>query len=98
MLKVRSIASTNFGSFRPDPAALYDISSSARLVLYMAVIRVTHVWHILLCASVLLLFYFGGRMAGLEERTTRHKQPAFAPDTRGPLSSNQRGKKLLTAV
>jgi len=59
----------------------------------MAVIRVTHVWHILLCASVLFLFYFGGRMAGLEERTTRHKQPAFAPDKRGPLNSAQRGLK-----
>jgi len=93
VLTVRSFASTYLGPLRPDPAVLHDIGSLARLVLDMAVIRFTHVWHILLCATVLLLFYFGGRMAGLEERTSRFKQPAFIPDTRGPLNSAQRGLK-----
>eukprot|EP00092_Neocalanus_flemingeri_P025067 GFUD01027183.1.p1 GENE.GFUD01027183.1~~GFUD01027183.1.p1 ORF type:complete len:525 (+),score=91.97 GFUD01027183.1:151-1725(+) len=59
----------------------------------MAVPRVAYVWYILLSTSVLFLFYFGGRMAGLEERTARFKQPAFTPDTRGPINSAQRGLK-----
>ena len=75
-------------------AALHDIRSCARLVLGMYLSRVAYVWYVLLSVSVLLLFYFGGRMVGMEERTTRFRQPAFTPDIRGPLHSAQRGKKM----
>jgi len=59
----------------------------------MHVSRVAYMWHVLLCVSVLLLFYLGGRMAGFEERTARFRQPAFTSDTRSQSNSAQRGLK-----
>jgi len=73
--------------------ALHEISSLAGQVLDMYMSRVAYVWYVLLTVSVLLLFYFGGRMAGMEDRTARFRQPAFTPDTRSPLNSAKRGLK-----
>jgi len=72
---------------------LHERRGCAGQVLDMYVSRVAYVWYVLLSASILLLFYFGGRMAGLEDRTTRFRQPAFTPDTRGPVNSARRGLK-----
>ena len=75
---------------------LHERRGCAGQVLDMYVSRVAYVWYVLLSASILLLFYFGGRMAGLEDRTTRFRQPAFTPDTRGPVNSARRGEIFNT--
>jgi len=64
----------------------------------MSISRVGHVWYCVLGGSVLLLFYLGGRMAGLEEGATRFRQPAFTPDTRGPGNLAQRGLKTQAST
>jgi len=60
------------------------------LVPRMYVSRLAYVWHVLLCVSVILFFFW---MAGFEGTARRLSQSGFTQDTKDQSNSAQRGLK-----